>query len=162
VNENSSAKNKDEAQLNKNLRKTNESNKEEIKEFLKKETSFKEKESLQKEDISQKLKDELNQLKTLTKEASGIFSDKEVNVKNQDQKNTIHNRDNNSDKENFSHDENNRKTINFQKRKEQDLSIQQKNSTINNPQENFLLEQEFEDKLSYLIDKLDIINLITK
>lgn len=126
--------------------------------------------SVQKRDFADKLKDELNELKTLTKEANTIISYKNVN----------HNLQNKN--ENRKNSENYDKTIgkidNFSKLKEKNISkVNEKNNTqlsgendLNNSsginsatgQEKLILQQEFEDMLNYIINKLDIINKITQ
>lgn len=134
-----------------NLRKNNESATAEvdkIKDFLKKD-SFKQIEPKQKEDFSDKLKEELNQLKQLTKEADNIFTEKKE-------------KGNEKTTENEVKQDNSKKQSNEFKSKKEGNSNKISHGNKNSSQEAVLFDQEFEEKLSYLIDKLDIINRITK
>ena len=154
LNKNEDIKNKSTTE-NKNLRKKSETESDKIKDFLKKD-SFKQIEPKPKRDFSDKLKDELNQLKELTKEADYIITEKKEKVNEAKEAKRTENREEVEGKKNKS-DEKNKDVKNTIEESRVKVSDGNKIS-----RETILFETEFEEKLSYLIDKLDIINKITK
>jgi len=154
LNKNEDIKNKSTTE-NKNLKKKSETESDKIKDFLKKD-SFKQIEPKPKRDFSDKLKDELNQLKELTKEADYIITEKKEKVNEAKEAKRTENREEVEGKKNKS-DEKNKDVKNTIEESRNKISDGNKIS-----RETILFETEFEEKLSYLIDKLDIINKITK
>lgn len=148
---------------NSNLRQDNREQREsvQIKSFLK-EDSFKQIEAKQKEDFSDKLKEELNELKQLTNQADYIMTDKQDKAnKKQEVKNTEDKEnDEKKNKENILYSFKKKEEIKQSKR--DDSNIKLSNMIYINSNQSNNLEEEFEEKLSYIIDKLDIINKITK
>lgn len=135
--------------------------------FLSKDSSFKEIENEEKkDDISQKLRIELNELKQLTKDANTIISNKDENSNMNKNKEENNSSINNTDNENEIIKKNTLEKIEEENKKmkikENEKKNEKETKEKESQKEHIIIEQEFEDRLSYLIEKLDVINKITK
>ncbi len=119
---------------------------------------FKEVEITEKENITDKLKIELNQLQKLTQEANNIIIEKDSNGKKNLKKKEYSNENKNI--ENFQKPKSNSDVSDNNKGENIKIKSIKGNYYVN--EDTKFLEQEFEDKLNYLIDKLDVIDRIER